>query len=63
MVNQRLNNQTKYYHIKYHWFWEHVKSGLLEVCDCDTKLMRADCMTKGQPRETFERNRYLNQGW
>jgi hypothetical protein len=45
---QRITNRTKYYAVKWHHFWGHVKDGH---------------HTKGLVCEVFERIRKLNQGW
>jgi hypothetical protein len=62
-TSQRITNRTKYYLVKWHHFWAHVKDGTLEICKVSTDLQRADGHTKGLNRETFERIRKLNQGW
>jgi hypothetical protein len=60
---QRITNRTKYYAVKFHHFWGHVKEGLVDVLKVDTTVQRADGHTKGLVREVFERIRKLNQGW
>ncbi|GKY94961.1 hypothetical protein MPSEU_000460700 [Mayamaea pseudoterrestris] len=62
-TNQKLTNRTKYFLVKYHWFWSHHNQGEFEVFKVDTKDQDADYMTKGLPRESFERNRLSVQGW
>lgn len=62
-TNQRLTNRTKYFLVKYHWFWSHFNRGEFEVFKVDTEDQNADYMTKGLPRESFERNRRAVQGW
>ena len=62
-TNQRLTNRTKYFLVKYHWFWSHYNRGEFEVFKVDTQDQNADYMTKGLPRESFERNRRSVQGW
>ena len=60
---QRITNRTRYFQVKWHFFWEYVKNGLLKVCWISTDKQRADMMTKQASREVFERLRKLNQGW
>jgi hypothetical protein len=60
---QPNTNRTKYYAVKFHHFWGHVKDGLVEVFKVDTTLQRADGHTKGLVCEVFKRIRKLNQGW
>jgi hypothetical protein len=62
-TNQRLTSRTKYFHVKWHFFWSHVKSGEILVLKIDTHHQRADYLTKGLTREVFERIRELVQGW
>jgi hypothetical protein len=62
-TNQRITNRTKYFLVKWHHFWGHVKSGAVEICKTTTNLMRADGHTKGLVRDVFEKIRKMNQGW
>ena len=62
-TKQQITARTKYFLVKWHFFWAHVKNGEVEVFKIDTKLQRADYLTKGLPRETFEVIRKLVQGW
>jgi hypothetical protein len=62
-TNQRITARTKYFLVKWHFFWEHVKDGTVDVVKIDTKEQRADYLTKGLPRELFETIRKLVQGW
>jgi hypothetical protein len=62
-TNQRITARTKYFLVKWHFFWEHVKDGTVDVVKIDTKEQRADYLTKGLPRELFEVIRKLVQGW
>jgi hypothetical protein len=62
-VNQRLTNRTKYFLVKFHWFWSHHQQGEFTIFKVDTGDQLADFLTKGLPRETFERNRLAVQGW
>ena len=62
-TKQRITNRTKYFLVKWHFFWSHVQSGEIDVLKIDTKEQWADYLTKGLNRETFEHIRKLVQGW
>lgn len=71
-TQQKLTNRTKYFLVKWHWFWSHVHRSseddadpkrFLEIDTCSTHVMRADIFTKGLLNEKFEGCRKLNQGW
>ena len=67
--NQRITSRTKYFCVKWHFFWSHVyhpdrnPDGWLFVEKCPTQLQNADYLTKGLPREPFQENRQRVQGW
>jgi hypothetical protein len=71
-TNQRLTNRTKYFHTKWHHFWSVVTrdpdesnrpDGKILVEKVGTTRQGADYLTKSLPREVFEKNRRLIQGW
>jgi hypothetical protein len=64
-TNQRITNRTRYYLIKWHWFWSHVGDTpeKVSVVKIATDQQIADYLTKGLSRETFEKIRKLSQGW
>jgi hypothetical protein len=71
-TEQHLTNRTKYFLVKWHWFWSFVhrsseddadQKRFLHVEACSTHVMRADILTKGLLGEKFEAGRKLNQGW
>jgi len=68
-TNQQLSTRTKYFCVKYHFFWQYVyhetrnPEGWLKIGKCSTDLMNADYMTKGLVRVKFESNRERVQGW
>ena len=62
-TNQRITNRTKYFLVRWHWFWEHYRAKEFSVNKCPTEDQLADYFTKSLPRETFERNRNSLQGW
>jgi hypothetical protein len=62
-TKQRITNRTKYFLVKWHFFWSHVRDDTAEIHKIDTQSQRADYLTKGLNRESFERVRKLVQGW
>ena len=65
-TNQKLTNRTRYLLTSYHWFWSLVndkEGGGFTVVKCPSSEMKADYLTKPQPRAVFEHNRALVQGW
>ena len=64
--NQRLTNRTKYFHVKWHHFWSHIRrveDGMILIQKIESRDQGADYLTKGLPRELFEHNRQLIHGW
>jgi hypothetical protein len=62
-TGHRITNRTKYFLVKWHWFWSHVIKKDVVIEPCSTHVMRADPFTKGLVRDLFEKSRKLNQGW
>ena len=62
-TNQKISNRTKHFLVEWHFFWEHVQEGVVQVVKIDTKDQQADFLTKGLSRELFETNRKSVQGW
>ena len=68
-TKQQLSVRTKWFAVKYHWFWSHVfhekknPKGFVNVEECDTNLMNADYLTEGLQWIKFEANRKRVQGW
>ena len=60
---QRTTSRTKYFNVEWHFFWQHVKDGTLEVERIATVDQVADYLTKGCGREIFQRIRKTVQGW
>ena len=68
-TNQQLSVHTKYFCVKYHFFWQYVyheeknPDGWIRVVKCGTDVMNADYLTKGLGQIKFEANRFRIQGW
>ena len=62
-TTHRITSRTRYLLVKHHWFWGHYRNGEFEILKIGTSVQRADYLTKGLPREPFENNRRLTQGW
>ena len=64
-VNQKVTSRTKHWCVKFHFFWSYVnnKDNNTSCVKVDTKEQRADYLTKGLTKDTFEHCRFLNQGW
>ena len=63
---QRLTSRTKYCHVKWHHFWQHVglaADGKIEVHKVETSKQAADYLTKGLTKDLFENNRKIIQNW
>jgi len=52
---QQLTTRTKYFHVKWHFFWDKVTAGEITIEKIATDLQQADYLTKGLPRVPFER--------
>ena len=66
--SQRLTSRTRWYHVKWHHFWEYVKLNedsprKVFVLKVSTDLQAGDMLTKPVPREVLERHRLFIQGW
>ena len=62
-TKHQVTNRTKHYNIKWHFFWDEVAKGNIEIVRVPTQDQCADYLTKGLVRDVFERCRALNQGW
>ena len=62
-TQQKITNRTKYFRVKWHHFWQHVRDRTIDIQKICTTEQRADYLTKGLSRESFERIRKLVQGW
>ena len=60
-TNHRVTSRTKYFLVKWHWFWSH--SNEFEIHKVESRDQRADYLTKALNRELFENNRLNVQGW
>ncbi|MHA7927784.1 MAG: Ty1/Copia family ribonuclease HI, partial [Marinobacter sp.] len=62
-TTQRITDRTKHFLLKYHFFWHHVRQGVINIAKIESALNVADYLTKGLDRTTFERLRKIIQGW
>ena len=67
-TSQQVTSRTRHYHVKWHFFWQHVKTklnpeGALLIEKVATEFQRADYATKGLAKPQFQNCRALNQGW
>ena len=62
-TNQRVTSRAKYFSVKWHHFWSHVKSGEIVVQKVETREQIADNLTKMIARVCFEYLRKKVQGW
>lgn len=63
-TNHRLTSRTKYFHVKWHWFWynyEVLKE--FAISYIQSALQDADYLTKQIPKDAFQENRRRTQGW
>jgi hypothetical protein len=58
-----LMGHTRYFHVKYHHFWDAHDQGFFEILLIPTKYQCGDYMTKGMLHVPFEHNRFLVQLW
>ena len=62
-TTHRVTNRTRYYAVKWHWFWDAVRNNKVKIEPIATNEQDADYLTKGLVQEPFESNRKSNQGW
>ena len=63
-TNHRITSRTKYFLVKYHWFWGAYDEGKgFQIVKCPTNKQRADYLTKQLSEELFVNNRVAVQGW
>jgi hypothetical protein len=63
MNQHTITHCTKYYLVKWHFFWNAVRNGEVTVLNIDMLHQGADYLTKGLTREAFEWICKINQGW
>jgi Reverse transcriptase (RNA-dependent DNA polymerase) len=63
-TNHRTTSRTKYFHVKWHWFWYHYEV-LKEfaISYIESAKQDADYLTKQIPRDGYQENRRRTQGW
>jgi hypothetical protein len=59
----KMTPRSKHYGVKYHWFRTKLKPNEIEIDRINTKLQRANFLTKSLRTKTFEANRKLIMGW
>jgi hypothetical protein len=59
----RLTPRSKHIAVKYHWFREHLKKGVIEIKAVSSELQWADILTKPMKRVQFEAARKHLLGW
>ena len=64
-VKQKVTSRTKHWCVKFHFFWSYVNNekNNTKCVRVGTKEQRADYLTKGLTKDTFEQCRRMNQGW
>ena len=64
-VKQKVTSRTKHWCVKFHFFWSYVNNvdNNTKCVRISTNEQRADYLTKGLTKDTFERYRKMNQGW
>ena len=62
-TNQRITNRTKYFLVKWHWFWDKYNEGDFDIFKCPTEEQRADFLTKPLTKDKFEINWLAVIGW
>ena len=62
-TQHKITNRTKYFRVKWYHFWQHVRDRTIDIQKVCTTEQRADYLTKGLPRESFEKIRAMVQGW
>ena len=61
--NHRLTARNRWYNVKYHFFWQNVDDGTVDVKKVESSKQGADYLTKGLDAETFAACRKISQGW
>ena len=59
----KMRPRTKHLNVKYHFFREHVKSGIVSIHQIPTETQIADIFTKPLSQESFERHRQQLLHW
>ena len=55
--------RSKHYAVKYHWFRSKLQETRTTIKHIESKLQKADLLTKGLPAQTFKEIRKLLMGW
>ena len=59
----RFTPRSKHYAIKFHWFRSHLKPNSITVNKTESKDQKADILTKGLRKDSFESIQKLLCGW
>ena len=59
----RVTPRSKHFAIKYHWFRSKLKPNSITISKIETKLQKADILTKGLTVSSFQSIRKLLCGW
>ena len=62
-TEQCLTPHTRYYHCSWHFFWQHVQDGEVEVVYYETAEQDANYLTKPLVYDKYVANRKRVQGW
>ena len=62
-TTQQITSRTHHYHVRWHFFWQAVRDGKLDVVYIATREQEADYLTKGLPAQVFVYLRMKVQGW
>ena len=57
--NPVAHARTKHINIRFHYVWEPIEEGIIEIEYCPTDVMIADLLTKPLSKERFERLRQM----
>ena len=60
---EKVTPHTKHFAIKYHWFREKLPENRIVIKYIDTKVQKADILTKCLPLKEFNMKRALIMGW
>ena len=62
-TEHQITARTRHYHARYHFFWDEVRVGNVEVVFVESAAQDADYLTKILSFEIYANNRMRVQGW